>query len=117
MNIHIETHHFSLTDGMRSHAERRVLFALASFDDHIQQVVMRLSDINGPRKGADKRCHLQILLNGLPNVVIEDIETNLYVAINRATDRAGLTVIRRINRQQTLLRQDRSPTWAEERSI
>jgi len=114
MKIHIQTHYFSLTDAMRNHAERKILFALASFDDHIQKVVMRLSDINGPRKGADKRCQLQILLNGLPCVVIEDIETNLYVAINRATDRAGITVNRRINRQQTILRQDRSPVWVDE---
>lgn len=37
------------------------------------------------------------------------IETDLYVAIDRATDRAGRTVIRKIKRQQSLLRQGRPP--------
>ena len=37
---------------------------------------MRLSDINGPRGGADKRCHLQVVLAGLPDVVVEDIEAD-----------------------------------------
>jgi ribosome-associated translation inhibitor RaiA len=78
-----------MTDALRSHAERRLRFALPPCDHHIQRVVMRLSDINGPRGGADKRCHLQVVLAGLPDAVIEDIEDDLYIAIDRATDRAG----------------------------
>jgi ribosome-associated translation inhibitor RaiA len=68
---------------------------------------VRLSDINGPHGGADKRCHLQVMLNGLPDVVVEDTEADLYIAIDRATDRAGRTVVRKLNRQQTLLKQGR----------
>ncbi len=109
MQIDIQARNFSLTDALRNHAERRLGFALTSCDEHIQRVVMRLSDINGPRGGEDKRCHLQVVLAGLPDVVIEDIEADLYVAIDRATDRAGRTVARRIGRQQTLLRQGRPP--------
>ncbi len=109
MQIDIQARNFSLTDALRNHAERRLRFALTCCDEHIQRVVMRLSDINGPRGGADKRCHLQVVLAGLPDVVIEDIEADLYVAIDRATDRAGRTLVRRIERQQSLLRQGRSP--------
>jgi len=104
MQMHIQARNFSLTDALRSHAERRLRFALACCNDRIQRVVMRLSDINGPRGGADKRCHLQVTMAGLADVVIEDIEADLYVAIDRATDRAGRTVVRQIDRQQTLLR-------------
>jgi ribosome-associated translation inhibitor RaiA len=104
MQIDIQTRDFSLTDALHSHAERRLRFALTCCDDHIRRIVMRLSDINGPRGGADKRCHLQVVLDGLPDVVIEDIETDLYAAIDRATDRAGRT-----GRQQSLLRQGGRP--------
>lgn len=107
MQIDIQTRNFSLTDALRSHAERRLRLVLTCCDDRVQRVVMRLSDINGPRGGADKRCHLQVVLAGLPDVVVEDIEADLYVAIDRATDRAGRTVVRKIDRQQTLLRQSR----------
>ena len=109
MQIDIQARVFSLTDALRSHAERRLRSALTCCDDHIQRVVMRLSDINGPRGGADKRCHLQVVLDGLPDVVIEDIEADLYIAIDRATDRAGRTVARKLDRQQSLLRQGRPP--------
>jgi len=104
MQINIQARNFSLTDALRSHAERRLRFALTCCDDHIQRVVMRLSDINGPRGGADKRCHLQVVLAGLPDVVIEDTEADLYVAIDRATDRAGRTVERRLARQRDRVR-------------
>ena len=62
---------------------------------------MRLSDINGLRGSADKRCHLQVVLAGLPDVVVEDIEADLYVAIDRAADRAGPILVRKIDRRQT----------------
>jgi len=100
MQIDIQTRNFSLTNALRSHAERRMRFGLTCCSDHIQRVVMRLSDINGSRGGADKRCQLQVVLAGLPNVVIEDTEADLYVAIDRATDRAGRTVGRRLTRQR-----------------
>ena len=109
MQIEIHARSFSLTDALRSHAERRLRFALACCDDHIQRVIMRLSDINGPRGGADKRCRLQVVLDGLPDVVVEDIEADLYIAIDRASDRAGRTTVRKIERQQTLLKQGRPP--------
>ena len=105
MQIQIRARDFSLTEALQSHAERRLHFALSSFDEHVQRVVMRLSDINGPRGGADKRCQLQVILNGMPDIIIEDTEADLYVAIRRATDRARRTLARRIDRQQRSLRQ------------
>jgi len=61
---------------------------------------MRLSDINGPRGGLDKCCHLQVKLDRLQDVVIEDIEADLYIAIDRAANRAGRTVRRRLDRRR-----------------
>jgi len=65
---------------------------------------VRLSDVNGPRGGVDKCCRIQIILKGLPDVVIEDVEADLYVAIDRATERAGRTVVRKVDRRKSLLR-------------
>jgi len=117
MQIGIQARNFPLTDALRGHTERRLRFALTCCDDHIQRVVVRLSDINGPRGGKDKLCHLQVVLAGLPDVVIEDIETDLYVAIDRAVDRAGRTTVRKIGRQKSLLRQGRQPISDEQWSV
>ncbi len=100
MQIDIQARNFPLTDALRGHIERRLGFAMSIRDDHIQRVRVRLSDINGPRGGADKCCHIQVVLPPLPDVVIEDTETDLYAAIDRAADRAGRTVGRRLARQR-----------------
>jgi len=104
MQIDIQARDFSLTDALRSHAEQRLRFALTCCSDRIQRVAMRLSDINGPRGGADKRCHLRVVLVDLPDVVVEDTEVDLYVAIDRSADRAGRSVGRRLERQRDTAR-------------
>ncbi len=113
MQIDIQSRGFTLTDALLSYSQRRILFALTYCSGHINRVVIRLSDINGPRGGADKRCHVQIMLAGIPDVVIEDTEVDLYAAIDRAVDRARRTVVRKVDRQLTLLKH-REPLVFEE---
>jgi len=110
MQINIQARNFSLTNALRSHIERRLDFALSTREDHIQRVVVRLSDINGPRGGQDKCCRIQVVIPNLTDVVIEDTEADIYVAIDRATDRAGRTVGRRLTRQRD---NSRSAGWHE----
>lgn len=100
MQIDIQARNFPLTSALRGHIERRLGFALSTRDDHILRITVRLSDINGPRGGADKCCHIQVVLPHLPDVVIEDTEADLYAAIDRAADRAGRTVGRRLARHR-----------------
>jgi ribosome-associated translation inhibitor RaiA len=100
MQIDINTHRFPLTDALRSHVRRRLHYALSSIDESVQRVVVRLSDVNGPRGGMDKRCRLQLVLAGLPDVIVEDTQADLYVAIDRASDRAGRTLVRRLEHRK-----------------
>lgn len=100
MQINIQARSFSLTNALRDHVKRRLGFALSTRDEHIQRVRVRLSDINGPRGGADKQCHIQVVLTRLPDVVIEDTEADMYAAIDRAADRAGRTVGRQLARRR-----------------
>jgi len=100
MQIDIQARNFSLTDALRGHVERRLGSALSTRNTHIQRVTVRLSDINGPRGGEDKRCHIQVVLPQLPDVVIEDTDEDMYNAIDRAADRAGQTVGRRLTRHR-----------------
>jgi putative sigma-54 modulation protein len=98
VQIDIQARGFSLTEGLRTHAERRVRFALGSTSSRVRSIVMRLADENGPRGGVDKRCTIRAHLPGAPPVIIEQHEADLYVAIDRAADRAGRAVSRRLDR-------------------
>ena len=87
MHLDIQTNGFSLTDGIRDYTKRRMQFAFNRNDKHITRVQVRLADINGPRGGVDKRCQIELTLAGQANIMIEDTETDLYFAIDRACDR------------------------------
>jgi ribosome-associated translation inhibitor RaiA len=87
-----------LTEGIHDHVHRRLSFALSNRFQQIKRVIVRLSDINGPRGGADKRCHIQITLPHQSDVVIEDVQADLYRAVDRAADRANRTLGRRLSR-------------------
>jgi len=104
MHIEIQARHFPATRAMRTYIERRAGFALGTCYRHIKRILVRLSDINGPRGGNDKRCQVEVILPGQPAVVIEDTEADLYVAIDRATSRAGRTVLRRLRRRRDINR-------------
>ncbi len=100
MNIQIHAQDFNLTEGLRDHVARRLAYALNHGRDSVSRIVVRLSDVNGPRGGVDKRCGIEIRLKGSTAVAIEDTEADLYVAIDRAAERAGRTLDRRLARRR-----------------
>jgi len=99
-HVDIQARNFSLTQALRNYIDRRLRFTLGSREQHIQRVIVRLSDINGPRGGEDKCCQIHVILPHLKEVVVEDIETDMYAAIDRATDRVSCAVGRRLSRQR-----------------
>ena len=100
MNITIQTQGFELTDALREHTLRRLRFSLHWAGRDVRQIQVRLSDINGPKGGFDKRCHLQIRLSNDSDVSIEDTEDDLYLAIDRAVERGKRTITRKLDRKR-----------------
>ena len=104
MQIDIYANGFTTTGALRAHVARRLQYAFGCCAERISRIMVRLSDINGPRGGVDKRCQIQVRLATLADVVIEDTEADLYVAIDRATERAVRTVVRHLARQRRPVR-------------
>jgi ribosomal subunit interface protein len=98
MRINIQALGFELTEALREHTQRRLQFALSWASHDVRKVAVRLSDINGPRGGSDKRCRIRIPLPGTRDVIIEDTEADLYIAIDRAAERAERAVARMLGR-------------------
>jgi putative sigma-54 modulation protein len=101
MRIDIHTSKFQLTEALREHIERRVQFAMSWAQDKLPRVNLRLDDINGPKGGIDKSCRIQIPITGGKSVVIEEVQSDLYIAIDRAVERAGRAISRRLERSRT----------------
>ena len=107
MQIDVQARNFSLTPAVRGYVIRRLYLTLSTRADHVQRVVVGLSVANGPHGGEDKRCQIQVKLPHLPDVLIEDIDVDLYAAIDHATACAGRTVGRRLSRQRDTVRSSR----------
>ncbi|MBK9022075.1 MAG: HPF/RaiA family ribosome-associated protein [Sulfuritalea sp.] len=102
MHIQIHAEHFALTEGLRDHVAKRLAYALNHGRDIVSRIVVRLSDVNGPRGGIDKRCGIEVRLKGASTIAIDDTEADLYVAIDRAAERTGRTLDRRLARRHDL---------------
>jgi putative sigma-54 modulation protein len=109
MQIIIQASGFDLSAGLREHVERRIHFALDRASHYVRKVSIRLSDVNGPRGGEDKRCCIQVTVAGAADMLIEDTEPDLYVAIDRAADRSGRTLARLLARLTRT--SPRKPAW------
>lgn len=96
MKIGIQCRGFSLTSAIAGQVHKRLDFLLGRGIRRIRRVDVILSDLNGPRGGVDKRCLIKVSIDGLLPVVIEDVRSDLYVAIDRAAGRASRTVLRRM---------------------
>ena len=87
---------------MRGHIQRRLSFALGRFAARIRKVRVSVGDLNGPRGGVDKRCRVAIVLIPTRTIVIEERDSNIYVAIDRVGDRAGTCIGRRLKRLRSV---------------
>jgi ribosomal subunit interface protein len=96
MKIQIRQHNSLVTEALRAHALRRLGFALGRFGESVGDVIVQFSDGNGTGGGIDKRCQIQV---GMPHgVKVEETDADLFVAIDRAADRASRAVARALAR-------------------
>lgn len=102
MQMHVLTGNLPNSEAIDRHAHRRLMFALGRFAARVSAVRVRLGDINGPRGGIDKRCAVECDLGALGSVMIEETDTDLYTAIDRASHRAKVAVRRRLDRAKNI---------------
>lgn len=90
---------------LRPAVERRLRFALGRFDNRIERADVLLSDVNGPRGGADQQCRMTLKLRGGEPLVIEVTDVDPLAAVSRVAERAARRVRERVNRRRQLRRQ------------
>ncbi|VTT99613.1 ---NA--- : Ribosomal subunit interface protein OS=Candidatus Accumulibacter sp. SK-12 GN=AW08_02343 PE=4 SV=1: Ribosomal_S30AE [Gemmataceae bacterium] len=87
-------------EAVRYRVERRLRFALGRFGGVLGRVAVHSADVNGPRGGVDKQCRVvaDVTGCGYGPVVVQNAAADLAALIDRAADRAGRAVRRRMNR-------------------
>ena len=98
MQLDIRGRNLRLTPALLDHVERRVRLAMGRFAPRLGRVAVRVDDLSGgPHGGLDKRCHIHLEL-GARALGIEEVDADLYVAIDRAVERAGRATERALAR-------------------
>jgi ribosome-associated translation inhibitor RaiA len=104
MKIDVRFRGLEGSDALREHILRRIRFKLSRFARQVSSVVVRMGDVNGPKGGVDKRCHVTVRGPALPSTTIENLNADAYVAVDLAVERAGQTVARELGRVRTVHR-------------
>lgn len=86
------------SDALREYTVRRIHFQLSRFNGAIGSVVVRIGDVNGPKGGADKRCHVTVRGGAVGVVTVDERSADAYRAVDLALERAARAAGRELER-------------------
>ena len=89
MQVIFESRHHDGSE-LREQAVARVRFAMRRLSALVPRAKVRLSDVNGPRGGVDKRCQLALSTVGAGEVVITTLAQDWRTALDLSL---GLSLI------------------------
>ena len=93
MQVLFKSRHPQATE-LRDLAERRVRFVLRRLGWLVPRAEVQMSDVNGPRGGADKRCQIELKTDGAGSVVIASVASDWRTALDNALARAARFLMR-----------------------
>jgi hypothetical protein len=100
MKTDIRFHGFARKPVLRRDIERRLFIALSSFERHIDETIVSVRDINGPRGGKDLQGQVIVRLRrGLPIVVRADSD-NVHALVSQLASAVRRAVKSRIRRRR-----------------
>lgn len=90
MQIQLIDGHIATTPGMLAFVHTRIAAAVGRFASRLREVRVRITDINGPKGGLDKRCVILATVNGRGKkggsvVIARDCAADFYAAIAGAS--------------------------------
>jgi putative sigma-54 modulation protein len=98
MKIDVRLRGIENTDSLRDHATRRVHIQLSRFGPEISEVLVRISDLNGPRGGIDKHCRITLRGRRFRELVLDEVSVDPRLAVDAALDRIARLLARELRR-------------------
>ena len=78
----------------RDLTERRVRFVLRRLGWMVPRAEVKMSDVNGPRGGIDKRCQVELRTDGAGSLVVASVANDWSAALDNALARAARFLMR-----------------------
>src|SRR5689334_10009996 len=85
-------------DTLRDYASHRLAFALRRFENRIQRLIVRLSDVNGPRGGVDSKCSITVDLVDGRRIFVNATTAWPYASVTRAASRLNAALRREFDK-------------------
>ncbi len=85
---------------LRKLAIERVSFVMRRLSWLSPRARVRMTDINGPHGGVDKRCQIELKTDGKGQVVVTAVARDWADALNMALERASRVLVRGLRRSQ-----------------
>ena len=92
---------------LREYASHRLSLALRRFDSRIRRVIVRVSDLNGPRRGVDSKCSITLDLIDGRRIFVNAITAWPFVSVTQAASRLNEALRREIEKRQRTARLSR----------
>ena len=86
---------------LKEYVTKRAHFALDRFERCIKQVTVQVTDMNGPCKGDDKRCHMTAEFHRGGKVTIKEIRSDERAAVYHAAARLRYSIANRLRNIRT----------------
>lgn len=94
MQVAIHNYRTDLTDALTRYVERRLRFALHRYGGRVGHVTVRIS-AKGP---AETSCRISTEILPFGRIAVEETNSDLFAAIDRATGRIGWLFGRKLER-------------------
>jgi putative sigma-54 modulation protein len=98
MKIDIKARDLSITDSILNYLDDQLYYRLGGRFEQIRKLSVSLSHDRQSADKTHKRCKIRISLPRLKDIVIEDSQPDIYVAIFRALDKASKKLFLRLSR-------------------
>ena len=98
MKVQVRFHGMQLSDALESEATRRAHAHLSRFGREVISLVVRLSDLNGPRGGVDKRCRMMARGPRIGTVTVSETHADPYAAVDLTLETLSTAIGRSIER-------------------
>jgi len=99
MNIEIRATNVEVTTALEEHITRKIRGAVGAERDHLDRVLVRICDVNGPKGGRDIHCHVVARLRGR-TLVVHDLGGDAFEAAANAAARLSELMVSVIERHR-----------------
>jgi ribosome-associated translation inhibitor RaiA len=87
-----------MIDALRAYASRRLSFATRRFERRIRHVMVRLADLNGPKRGVDSRCSISVDLTDGRHLFVHATAPWPFASLTKAASRLNTALRREFDR-------------------